>query len=165
MARSTPHGNNVWWGWIGCRDVACFDTEPVGICVTFCRASGAYDRPRKKQATSQSFGAGVRRRRTAMKRVVSIVAALLVTALSISALAGAYDKPSDDRSSAFVEGEVDPTEAFGQVEGPVLLILGLLALAFTFALLIASKRIQTSNKASMSELEKQILPRGDSDGR
>ena len=99
-----------------------------------------------------------------MSRMVVLVALSLFALLLLGAMAETQTEPSTDRSSAFVKGDVDPLEAFGAIEGPTLLILGLAALALIFVVLCIAKSVQSNNHKELSRIEKQILPKGDTNG-
>jgi hypothetical protein len=93
-----------------------------------------------------------------MIRFASILVVILATSLPFVVDADEKINSPTERSSAFVEGEVDPSEAFGPIEGPVFLILGLVGIASVFVLLILSNRAQNSTREEMKKRLNGILP-------
>ena len=69
---------------------------------------------------------------------------------------GAAIAPDDSRSSAFVSGMVDAKEAFGQVEGPLLLGLAVAAVVAIFVSLVVAERTHSKCNNLLSTLESEL---------
>ncbi len=94
----------------------------------------------------------------------SIIIPALAFAICIAAWsAGANEPPSagDERSSTFVAGAADPDEAFGPVEGPILMGVASALLVAIFILLLFSARAHRKSSDRLNRLEMQLNVKGD----
>lgn len=97
-----------------------------------------------------------------MKRTA--ILALVLSAFAFISRARATIAPVDDRSSEFVAGAIDPAEAFGQVEGALLIGLALAAIAAIFILSIVTERIHSKCENLLNRVEARLKERDKTDG-
>jgi len=64
--------------------------------------------------------------------------------------------PADDRASAFTAGAGDPSESFGEMEGPIWLGLGALAVVAVFFLMHLSHRRHRGCRSGFEAIEAEL---------
>ncbi len=98
-----------------------------------------------------------------MKATLAIAVLFSVLAATLVANAGQEQEPMDDRASAFVAGDTDAAEAFGQTEGLAIMGLAIIALAASFILLLAAGRIDNICSTTLDNLKQLLRTRGSDD--
>ena len=98
-----------------------------------------------------------------MKTILAKVVLFSILAATLVANAGQEQGPMDDRASAFVAGDTDAAEAFGQTEGLTMMGLAVIALVASIILLLAAGRIDNTCSTTLDNLKQLLGTRGSDD--